>query len=342
MLAAFERRDGGYEGIFIVAVRTTGIFCRPTCPARRPRPENVEFFADPPAAAAAGYRPCLRCRPLERAGTPPEWLRGLLEALEAAPGRRWRDRDLRELGMDPTRVRRWFLREHGVTFHAYQRARRLGAALGRLGRGREITDTAFASGYESESGFRDAFQKLFGAPPGASRGRTHLVVSRLSTPLGTMVAATSDEALYLLEFADRRRLAGQIDRLRRHVDAAFVPGESDVAERTRRELEEYFAGERRSFDVPLVVPGTPFQREVWEALRDIPHGSVRSYAEQARAIGRPSAVRAVGRANGDNRIGILIPCHRVVGADGALVGYGGSLWRKRALLELEGALHSDG
>jgi O-6-methylguanine DNA methyltransferase len=150
-----------------------------------------------------------------------------------------------------------------------------------------------------------------------------------------MVAAADDATLYLLEFVDRRMLPTQIDRLRRHTKAAFAPGDNAILAATQRQLGEYFAGRRRAFDLPLALAGTDFQRAVWGALRAIPHGETRTYAELATAIGRPSAVRAVGRANGDYRLAIVVPCHRVIGADGALVGYGGLVWRKQALLALE-------
>ncbi len=335
MYQALLRRDSQYEGVFVVGVKTTGIFCRPTCPARKPQRGNVEYFATVREALSVGYRACKRCCPLEVAGAAPSWLRGLLAAVEQDPSRRWKDADLRARGLEPTRVRRWFKRNHGMTFHAYDRARRLGAALGRIRQGEDLTNTAYEAGYESPSAFREAFGKLFGTPPGRARGAEQLVVNRILTPLGALVAVATDEHLCLLEFADRRMLQTQIARVRKHFDGQFVPGQNKVLARTAVEIAEYFAGSRRSFEVPLRVPGTEFQEAVWAELQRIPYGATRSYAEQARALGRPSAVRAVGRANGDNRVAIIIPCHRVVGANGKLVGYGGELWRKRALLDLE-------
>ncbi len=341
MYGALVRRDGEYEGIFTVAVRTTGIFCRPTCPARKPKRENVEFFGTVREALLAGYRPCKRCHPLEAADAAPAWIRDLLVEVEEDPTQRWSDTDLRERGLDPTRVRRWFQRAHGMTFHSYHRSRRLGAALGRIRQGADLTDTACAAGYESPSAFREAFQKLFGAPPGAARDQTRVVVNRVSTPLGAMVVGATDTHLCLLEFGERRMLQTQIERLRKYLDASFAPGDNDVLAQTQAELVEYFAGTRRQFEIPLLFPGTDFQRAAWEALQKIPYGTTRSYSEQARLAGRPQAVRAIGKANGDNRLSIVIPCHRVVGANGDLVGYGGELWRKKALLELErGVLES--
>lgn len=335
MYRALLRRDAKYEGVFVLGVKTTGIFCRPTCSAKKPKPENVAFFPAVRDALLAGYRPCLRCRPLEPPGATPDWLSPLLVAVERDPSRRWRDEHLRRLGVDPARARRWFQREHGMTFHAYLRARRLGLALGCLTRGEDMTTVAYDHGFDSLSGFREAFARVFGVAPGRARDRTAVRVNRIVTPLGPMIAGASDEGVCLLEFAERRMLETQLRRLSERVGATFVPGSNEMLDRLDGELKEYFDGSRRTFEVPLVVSGTEFQQLAWNALLEIPYGETRSYEEQARAMGRPTAVRAVGRANGDNRIAIAIPCHRVVGADGTLTGYGGGLWRKQALLDLE-------
>ena len=338
MWDAFERRDPEYDGIFVTAVATTGIFCRPTCPAKKPARENVEFFTGAREALTAGYRPCKRCRPMEN-GEAPEWIAGLLEAVEADPSRRWKDQDLRERGLEPERVRRWFQRHHGMTFHAYHRARRLGRAIGRLKDGASPASAAFESGYESLSGFREAFRRETGTTPGRAGDEEPILLYRLTTPLGPMIAGADEGALYLLEFADRRMLETQIERVRARTGRAAAPGVNDVIRRIGEELDAYFAGELREFTVPLETPGSEFQRAVWEELLRIPYGETRSYGEQARRLGQPpEAVRAVARANGDNRIAIVIPCHRVIGADGKLTGYGGGLWRKRRLLDLERAV----
>jgi len=335
MMRAFMAGDASYEGVFVTGVTTTGIFCRPSCPARKPKPVNVEFFSTCRDALAAGYRPCLRCEPLKPLGEAPGWLRPLLRAVDEEPTRRWLDADLRALDLDPARVRRWFKQHHDMTFHAYTRTRRLGEALGRIQQGETVTRTAFDSGYDSLSGFNDAVRRLTGDAPTASRDARLVHVTRIPTPLGPMVASATDEEVCLLEFADRRSLSTQLRSLSRHMPAVFAPGDNALLEDLGRELGEYFAGRRRRFDVPLLAPGTAFQERVWAALRQIPAGETRSYGELARAIGRPTAVRAVARANGDNRLAILIPCHRVVGSDGSLTGYGGGVWRKKRLLDLE-------
>ncbi|HEY2805933.1 MAG TPA: methylated-DNA--[protein]-cysteine S-methyltransferase [Gemmatimonadales bacterium] len=172
---------------------------------------------------------------------------------------------------------------------------------------------------------------------GPAPGAPIVTLARIETPLGPMISAVTGDELVLLEFGDRRMVPTQLKRLASLLRCRFEMGDTPLLAKVRRQLDEYFAGKRREFDVPVSTPGTAFQRAAWDALRRIPVGSTRSYAEQAVAIGRPSAVRAVARANGDNRIAILIPCHRVVGSDGDLTGYGGGIWRKKALLEREGA-----
>jgi len=335
MYRALCDRDASYEGVFFAAIRTTGIFCRPTCSARNPLAENVEYYSSTRDALAAGYRPCKRCRPLEPNGATPDWLQPLLEEVERDPTRRWKDADLLEMKLDPGRVRRWFQSNHGMTFHAYQRSRRLGLALGRIRHGRDLTQAAYEHGFESLSGFRDAFARVFDQTPGRSHSTTSIQVTRLLTPLGPMVAAATDEGICMLEFADRRMLETQVKRLKKYFGGELVPGDSQHIERLAGELECYFDGELRAFTVPLVYPGTDFQVACWDYMRTIPYGATRTYADEASAVGKPNATRAVGSANGDNRIAIVIPCHRVVGSDGKLSGYGGGLWRKRFLLDHE-------
>ncbi|TDI71704.1 MAG: bifunctional transcriptional activator/DNA repair protein Ada [Bacteroidetes bacterium] len=335
MIRAFESRDPSYDGIFITGVKTTGIFCRPTCSAKKPLVQNVEFFVSPRDALFAGFRPCKRCRPMEASDRPPVWLTPLLEKIEIDPSERWRDRDLRELGLPPDRVRRWFKKHHKMTFHAYSRARRLGAALGQIQLGNGVASAAFDAGYESLSGFSDAVRRIHGTTPSSLRKSRTLWTTRIPTPLGPMIACATNETLCLLEFADRRMLETQLKRTQKILGAVLVPGENDILFGISKELEAYFEGRLTAFLTPLELKGTPFQEDVWRQLLKIPFGTTTSYASIAESIGNPKAVRAVARANGDNRMAIIIPCHRVIGKDGTLTGYGGGLWRKRRLLDLE-------
>jgi AraC family transcriptional regulator of adaptative response/methylated-DNA-[protein]-cysteine methyltransferase len=335
MYQAVIDRNRDFEGLFVVGVKTTGVFCRPGCPARRPLLENVRFFRSAADAVTAGFRPCRRCRPLEPVGANPDWLRPLLVCVEEEPARRWTDADIRSLGVEPARVRRWFKDHHGMTFQAYLRTQRLGAAVGRMHAGEQVTHAALESGYESLSGFRDALKQWLGDSPTQASRQSPIAVDRILTPLGPMIAAAGDEGLCLLEFADRRMLPTQFQRVARLFRQPIAPGQHAWIEQTRQELDEYFAGARQEFEAPLRSDGTPFQTLVWDALRKLPYGTTMSYEQLARAIGRQGAQRAVGRANGDNRFAIVIPCHRIVRSDGTLCGYGGGVWRKRWLLDHE-------
>ena len=334
MYRALVERDPAFDGLFFTGVTTTGIFCRTTCTARKPRRENVVFFSTARDALLAGYRPCRVCRPVEPPAATPEPVRRLLADVEADPALRVSEDDLRGRGIDPAGLRRWFKRNHGMTFQTYVRTLRIGAAFGRIRHGDSATDAAFEHGWDSLSGFGEAFRKVMGASP-TRVGASVVTVTRVETPIGPMLAGATAEGVCLLEFVDRRMIETQLERLRRLLRATLVPGSSPHAETLAGELRRYFAGQLRRFETPLDLSGTPFQRRVWSALLTIPYGETRSYAAQARIIGEPAAVRAVARANGDNRIAIVVPCHRVVGADGSLTGYVGGLWRKRWLLDLE-------
>lgn len=226
---AFLATDAAYDGVFVTAVRSTGIYCRPSCRVRKPLLRNVSFLADPAAARAAGYRACLRCHP----------------------------------------------------------------------------DAARA-----------------------------VTTRRLATPIGPMVAGATDDAVVLLEFEERRMYPAQLAGLRRRIGPTSE-GPSVLLDRLERQLAEYFAGRRRAFDVPLDTPGSAFQERVWSELRAIPYGTTISYRELAQRVDAAAAWRAVGRANGSNRVAIIVPCHRVVATGGTLGGYGGGLPAKRLLLDLE-------
>jgi AraC family transcriptional regulator of adaptative response/methylated-DNA-[protein]-cysteine methyltransferase len=337
MFRAIAQRDRTFEGMFFVAVRTTGIFCRPGCPARTPLERNVEFLATVAECLQAGYRPCRRCRPLHTEPDAPAWLADALALAEGRLERRLTSHDLRAAGIDPVRASRYFRRRYGLTFQAFHRARRMGAGLREIRSGATLGAAADATGYESESGFRSAFVAVFGAPPtriGAGSGGM-FQAQWLSTPLGPMLAIAGDDGVALLEFVDRRGLPRELERLARRLPGAVIPGSNAHLERVAAWLERYFAGEVTAPDVPLRLDGSPFQRTVWQALQQIPPGTTRSYGELARLVGHPEAARAVARANGANQLALLVPCHRVVGADGSPTGYGGGLWRKRWLLEHE-------
>lgn len=336
MYKALLDRDPEYEGVFVVGVKTTGIFCRPTCHARKPKKENVEFFQNAKEALERGFHPCKKCRPLSRRGEVPPWLIPLMKEVEADPDVRIGDADLVQRGLAPNRVRRWFRENFGNTFQGYLRTRRVSRAFGRIRHGEKVSEVAFDSGYDSLSGFSDTFKKTVGFSPSQCPTKGIIFITRMLTPMGPMLAGATPKGICLLEFMDRRMIELQLTRLRKQFTAELVPGESPFFETLHAELREYFAGKRSRFSVPLDIAGTEFQKRAWQALQEIPHGATRSYRDQTQMLKlAPGAVRAVARANGDNKIAIIIPCHRVIGSDGKLVGYGGGLWRKKLLLDLE-------
>ena len=247
----------------VIAVRTTGIFCRPGCPAPPPIPENATRLASARAALFAGYRACLRCQPLSAEGV-------------------------------------------ALTDATLRRAQLLRPVLASARRARRRRSGAQA-----------------------------IVTTLIDTPLGPMLAGATDDGICLAEFSDRRMLPAQLATLRRRLGKPIVAGRHRHLEQLEAQLREYFAGERRSFDLPLVAPGSPFQERTWAELRRLDPGTTVSYEELARRVGRPLAQRAVGTANGANRIAVVIPCHRVVRKSGETGNYGGGRGRTVWLLAHE-------
>ena len=338
MYQASFAKNPEFEGVFWMGVKTTGIFCRPTCTARKPKFENVEFFNTTKEAILKGYRPCKVCKPLENPNETPVGIQILLNELAADPSLKFKDYDLVERGLEPATVRRWFLKHHGITFHAFQRMFKLNSAFKKLNSGENVTAAAFDSGYESLSGFNDSFKNIFGVSPKNSKSEKVVDLKRIETPLGTMIACADENGICMLEFSDRKALPTELKEISKHFNANIIQGENPHFKILEQELVEYFAGKRQIFTVPLSLVGTAFQKKVWEVLRGIPYGTTRSYQQQANILGNPKAVRAVANANGLNKISIIIPCHRVIGTNGTLTGYGGGIWRKQKLLELEQAM----
>lgn len=332
---AVARKDLSYEGLFYTAVKTTGIFCRPGCTARLPKPENVDFYDSAQEAIRHGYRPCKVCRPMEESGKTPDYVQAILSELEKDPSLNLKDQDLRERGVEPSQIRRWFKKHHQMTFHAYQRMLRINRAFADLGAGESVTATAFDNGFESLSGFNASFKSIFKGNPTESKRKAVIHIRRFTTPLGPMYGCATDSGVCLCEFTDRRMLETEFEDLRRRLKAVILPGPNAHLDQLERELGEYFEGKRKRFEVALHTPTTEFRQLVWDLLQQIPYGELRTYKQQAELLGKPLAVRAVGGANGQNRVAIVIPCHRVIGENGALTGYAGGLGRKRWLLDHE-------
>ncbi len=329
-------KDKNYEGVFYVGVTTTGIFCRPTCAARKPLYAHCEFFTTAQEALLASFRPCFRCQSLSHPDQVSELVRTLIQAVEAAPEKHWKDRDFAALSVDPSTARRQFKKRFGMTFVAYARSRRIGLAMKQIRRGESVIEAQLEAGYESASRFRDAFSKIMGAAPTHHDQQYHLLKAKwLDSPLGPILAIADEKELYLLEFVERRGLEREIERLRFKAKAAIVPGMTEPLRSIEGELKAYFEGSLKQFQTPLHLLGSPFQKSVWEELLKIPYGTTRSYAAQALSMGIPKATRAVANANGANQLAIVIPCHRIINSNGALGGYGGGITRKEWLLRHE-------
>ncbi len=334
--AAFERRDRSWDGRVIGAVSTTGIYCKPSCPARRPKREHVSFFASVQEARAAGFRACRRCLPdsVGRDRTAVASAIELIEAAEAPPA-------LAELagavGYAPHHFQRLFTRELGVSPAAYARSLRARRAAAKLEEGSSVTDAIYDGGYSTPSRFYAEAGKRLGMTPSAWRdggkGATVRFAVRNSIAGPLLIAATDRGICWISFDTDPERLRA------RFALATVVADDGTMA--PWADAVVALIARPAAHDLPLDVAGTAFQERVWRALRDIPAGKTRSYAEIAAAVGAPGATRAVGSANGANPVAVLVPCHRVIRSDGSLGGYAGGLDAKRALLKAEGAQWSE-
>lgn len=335
LYAALLARDAGFDGRAYVGVTTTGVFCRLTCPARKPKRENCVFFHTMGDCIEAGFRACKRCHPMAPAAQGDPAIGALITALRDDPARRWLERDLVAMGFDPSTIRRSFKRHFGMTFLEMARLTRLRTAAAVLPEGGRVIDAQMEASYDSPAAFRRAFAKWLGLSPSKFVQDAVLRADWIETKLGPMIAVSDQHALHLLEFAERKALPTELKRLYAFAKGSLGFGRFAPTDRIEAEMAAFMEGRSADFQTRLAPLGTPFTQQVWRALRNIPAGETRSYGAVAKAMGRPEATRAVARANGANPIAIVIPCHRVIGADGALTGYGGGLWRKQALIEME-------
>jgi len=332
---ALVERKSDYVGIFFVGVKTTSIFCIATCRARKPKLENVEFYTTFKEALDNGYRPCKICKPTQNTCETPEQVERAIQLVQENPKEKIKDYQLRQKEISPELVRRWFKKNYGITFHAYQRMFRINNAFLELKNGKKSTETAFDSGFESLSGFAYTYKKIIGQSPKKSIDQNIILISRFTTPLGPMFVCATEDGICLLEFVDRRMLETEFKDLQRLLKAKIIIGENKHSKQAKKEIKEYYEAKRQTFEVCLHTPGTEFQNIVWKRLREIPFGETSTYQQLAKDIKRPKAIRAVASANGFNRISIIVPCHRIIGSDGSLKGYGGGLERKRWLIEHE-------
>lgn len=332
---ALLNRDQSYVGIFYVGVKTTSIFCIATCRARKPKLKNVEFYTTFQDAIDNGYRPCKICKPTQNADQTPPQVQKAMELIKLNPQEKISDLRLKENNISADLVRRWFKKNYGLTFHAYQRMHRINNAFTELKHGKKTTDTAFNTGYESLSGFGYTFKKLMGISPRKSKEKSIILINRLTSPLGPMFICATEDGICLLNFVDQNGLEASLKKLGSQLNAQILIGENEHIQQAKKELAEYFHGVRKKFEVKIHLMGTDFQKLVWTALLQIPYGTTSSYQNQSISINHPKSIRAMASANGKNLISIIVPCHRVIGSNGDLRGYSGGLERKRWLIEHE-------
>ncbi|MGF6780538.1 bifunctional DNA-binding transcriptional regulator/O6-methylguanine-DNA methyltransferase Ada [Paraburkholderia sp. GAS334] len=340
--AAVTERNAEADGAFFFAVRTTGVFCRPSCASRPPRRENVEFFNTPDDARAAGYRDCKRCQPA-RLPRDLEIVNRACAALDADPQQRLTLAQLSDaVHVSPFHLQRLFKRVVGVSPREYQAARRGAALRDALRRGEDVTRATVDAGFGSPSRMYDNAPADLGMAPSAYRRKgAGLVVRYASAPtsLGFVLVAATEKGICKIAFGDD--VSPLVDELRAEFANAEVKEDAEPLRPFVAQIDAYLRGTRQQVDLPLDIAATAFKLRVWDALRRIPYGETRSYSDIAEAVGSPRAVRAVASACATNPVALAIPCHRVVQKGGALAGYRWGLPRKAALLDAE-ARHAGG
>jgi len=328
-------RDARQDGRFVFAVRTTGVYCRPSCPSRRPRRDSVEFFSDPKQAERAGYRACLRCKPTEISAQA-QFVMRACQLIDEAEGVLTLAELSKRVGVSPFHLQRLFKRATGLSPREYQSARRMQHVKHGLRKGDDVTTALYDAGFGSPSRLYEKASQQMGMTPGAYRrggaGAT-IQYAIVPSPLGRLLVAATARGLCAVRFGEG---ASELEReLRDEFSAADVRRDDAALQPYLEPLLASLRGENTTIDLPLDVRATAFQKKVWDALREIPAGETRSYSEVARAIGDPTAVRAVATACASNPVALAVPCHRVVRSDGELAGYRWGIERKKKLLEQE-------
>jgi AraC family transcriptional regulator of adaptative response/methylated-DNA-[protein]-cysteine methyltransferase len=345
---AVQTRDAGADAGFVYAVRSTGIYCRPSCPSRRPRREHVVFFAVPEAAEREGFRPCRRCRPQETtrrhpyAGIVARICRHLESSILTGPPEEEPRMTLAALsaraGLSPAQLERAFLRVIGITPRQYADAQRMHRLKSDLKKGDDVTTALYNAGYGSSSRLYERAPAQMGMTPATYRrggAGMRIGYTVAACPLGRLLVAATARGISAVYLGNDDRVLSE--ELRREYPQAEISRDRNGLSGWVQALLGHLRGRGPRLDLPLDVQATAFQRRVWEALRRIPYGSTCSYSQIARAIGRPKATRAVARACATNPVSVVVPCHRVVREDGSLAGYRWGLDRKRSLLAREQA-----
>jgi AraC family transcriptional regulator, regulatory protein of adaptative response / methylated-DNA-[protein]-cysteine methyltransferase len=335
---AVTGRERAMDGVFFYAVRTTGVYCRPSCPSRRPKPENVVFFRTRSGAERAGFRPCKRCKPERDIQTDAnsEIVEKVCRYIDTHPDQPATLEKLSgAIGLSPFHLHRTFKALTGITPRAYADSRRLESLKAGLREGHSVTRSLYDAGYGSSSRLYERASAQLGMTPSRYRKQGSGVTIRYSiaeTPVGRLLLAATVRGVCSIQFGDSDiTLEGA---LRREYPQADIVRNDKQLTAWVRAVRNRIRGEKTA-SLPLDIRATAFQRLVWEQLRAIPSGVTRSYSEIAKRIGKPRAARAVARACATNPVAVAIPCHRVVREDGALGGYRWGIQRKRKLLALE-------
>ena len=341
---AITARDRRFDGAFVYAVETTGIYCRPSCPARRPRRENVAFYPSPQKAEQAGYRACRRCCPTHAAGTPAE------QAVEQA--RAYLDAHLDEqvplqvladeVGLSPYHLQRTFKRFVGLSPKQYQDVRRLEAFKEHVGEDRNVLEATFEAGFGSSRALYDQAEARLGMTPGTyRRGGEGLAIrfTTLASVLGQVLVAVTERGVCAVSLGEEDTIL--VAELKDEFpNAAAIERDDEAMLAWAEPIVHYLDGVHAHPTVPVALQGTDFQRRVWKMLQQIPYGETRTYSEVAAMMGQPSAARAVAQACAGNKVALVVPCHRVVRKDGSPGGYRWGVQRKRHLLQQEHAAKS--
>ncbi len=334
---AVQNRDGSRDGDFVYGVRSTRVYCRPSCPSRRPRRENILFFASPEEAERAGLRPCRRCAPDQEATAQAKLIELARRRLEEHTDGPLKLSTLgQELGVSPYHLQRTFKRLTGVTPRQYWESCRIARLKTRLRAGEYVTSALYDAGFGSSSRLYERARSALGMTPRAYRKGGQGVLIRYAiadSPLGRLLLAATDHGICAVKLGESDAELEAL--LKAEYPAAEIRRDESGLREWVAALLEHIGGERARMDVPIDIRGTDFQRRVWEALLTIPYGSTRSYGDVARSLGHPRAARAVARACASNPAAVVVPCHRVVRSDGALGGYRWGLERKQALLATE-------
>ena len=331
---AVQRRDISYTGIFFFGVKTTGIFCLPGCRARTPKPENIIYYTTSKEMLQNGYRPCKICKPETYTSDKPESIIKSIELIRNSPYNKITDRDLKNNGLNPVNIRRWFKKYHGTTYQVYQRMLRINNAFQTLKNDNTQNISTLDCGYESLSGFNYTFKNIIGLSPKNIRNKTAIIIDRFTTPLGPVFTCATEYGVCLLEFTDRRILETEINYLQKTLNGIILTGENPHIEQLKKELSEYFNHSRKKFDVKIHFTGSESRVIFWKKLINIPYGKTVSYRKFSESFSKSSAEN-IKHFNGLNKLAIIIPCHRLTGDNGKLTGYGGGLERKQWLLNHE-------